>query len=534
VKEAAMLKIITVSIKKGTISMKRFYVLILLITFLVSGCSSLSPNYPQKQPSTAYKNHKSTKIGRLFEKEAAKHPGKSGFKLIPYGQDAFTARIAMVRLAQKSLDLQYYLWHSDKVGLILAYETLRAADRGVKVRILLDDIEQSGRDDIVAAMDAHPNIQIRIFNPFAHRNIHILDFIGNFDKVNHRMHNKTIVIDNALTIIGGRNIGDHYFAVGEQTNFRDLDIAAAGPVVRQISNVYDHFWNGKWSVPITALTKRTYTKEDLIRVQKAMHQKIEKMDFPYPLDQDVKTLRKDIKRIRNSFIWAKGLYVWDDPDMMHIDADQQKNTMIQKLRQRSHSIKKSLYIESAYFVPRPSGMAEMARLNKTGTKIRLLTNSLASNDVIPAHAGYAGYRKELLRERVELYELRPDAGARKVANKQMLTKTTHTGLHAKAMVFDEKAVFIGSFNLDPRSAAINTEGGLYIESPKIAKEVLAFMQVGVDPKNSYRVMMDSKGKLFWVTETDGKKVIYHSEPEAGGWKRFESGLIEILPVELQL
>jgi len=515
------------------LSMKYFLRFFLLAIFLISGCSSLPKDY-LRVPSTAYKNHKNTKIGRLFEKEALKHPGKSGFKLIPYGQDAFTARIAMVRLAQKSLDLQYYLWHSDKVGLILAYETLKAADRGVKVRILLDDIEQSGRDDIVAAMDAHPNIQIRIFNPFAHRSNHILDFIGNFDRVNHRMHNKTIVIDNALAIIGGRNIGDHYFAVGEQTNFRDLDIAVAGPVVRQISSVYDHFWNGQWSIPINALAKRTYTKEDLMRVQKAMKHKIEKLNFPYPLNKDIKTLRRDMIRIRNSFIWAKGLYVWDDPDMMHVDADHQKNTMIQKLKQRSYAIKKSLYIESAYFVPRPSGIAEIARLHKEGIKIRFLTNSLASNDVIPAHAGYAEYRKELIQQGVEIYELRPDAGARKVANRQMLTKTTHTGLHAKTMVFDEEAVFVGSFNLDPRSAAINTEGGLYIESPKIAKEVLNFMHVGVDPKNSYRVLLDKRGDLVWITETNGTKVIYHSEPDTDAWKRFEAGFIEILPVELQL
>lgn len=513
--------------------MKRFYILILLGIFLLSGCSRLPENYP-RTPSTAYKNHKSTKMGRLFEKEAVKHPGKSGFKLIPYGQDAFTARIAMARLAQKSLDLQYYLWKSDRVGLLLANEALNAANRGVKVRILLDDIEQSGRDDIVAAMDAHPNIQIRIFNPFAHRNSHLLDFIGDFDRVNHRMHNKTIVIDNALVIIGGRNIGDHYFAVGEHTNFRDLDIAAAGPVVRQISTVYDHFWNGKWSVPINALTKRTYTQEDLLRIQKMMKQKISKLDFPYPLDQDVKTLRREMTQIRDSFIWAKGHYVWDEPDNMQIEVDKQTNTMIQQLEERVRSVKKSLYIESAYFVPRPVGMAALKRLQKRGAKVQIMTNSLASNDVVPAHAGYAGYRKELLQAGVELYELRPDAGANKIVNDQLITNTINTGLHTKAMVFDDNAVFIGSFNLDPRSAAINTEGGLYIESPKIAKKVMAFMNKGVKPENSYRVMLDNKGELFWVTEINGKKVIYHSEPEASGWKRFQSGFIEILPVELQL
>ena len=513
--------------------MQKIYLLMISAFFILSGCSTITDNYI-KVPSSAYKNYSTTKIAHLFEKEARKHPGKSGFKLIPYGQDAFTARIAMARLAQKSLDLQYYLWKSDRVGLLLANEALNAADRGVKVRILLDDIEQSGRDDIVAAMDAHPNIQIRIFNPFAHRNSHLLDFIGDFDRVNHRMHNKTIVIDNALVIIGGRNIGDHYFAVGEHTNFRDLDIAAAGPVVRQISTVYDHFWNGKWSVPINALTKRTYTQKDLLRIQEMMKQKISKLDFPYPLDQDVKTLKREMIQIRDSFIWAKGLYVWDEPDNMQIKVDKQTNTMIQQLEERVRSVKKSLHIESAYFVPRPLGMNALKRLHKRGVKVQIMTNSLASNDVVPAHAGYAGYRKELLQAGVQLYEFRPDAGANKVVNQQLITSTINTGLHTKAMVFDSNAVFVGSFNLDPRSAAINTEGGLYIESPKIAREVLAYMSGGVDPKSSYKVMMNSEGKLIWVTETDGKKVLYHSEPEADGWKRFQSGFIEMLPIELQL
>jgi len=513
--------------------MKKIYILISLSFFLLSGCSSLPENYP-RTPSTAYKNYKSTKIGRLFEKETVRHPGKSGFKLIPYGQDAFTARIAMVRLAQKSLDLQYYLWKSDRVGLLLANEALKAADRGVKVRILLDDIEQSGRDDIVAAMDAHPNIQIRIFNPFAHRNSHLLDFIGNFDRVNHRMHNKTIVIDNALVLIGGRNIGDEYFALDEKTNFRDLDIAAAGPVVRQISSVYDQFWNGEWAVPINALTKRAYTKKDLSRIQKMIDEKIKKLDFPYPLDQDIQTLKKDMIRIRDSFIWAKGTYVWDKPGTMRIEADKQTGTMIQKLEERVQSVKRSLSIESAYFVPRPIGITALKQLQKQGAKVRVMTNSLASNDVVPAHAGYAGYRKELLQAGVELYELRPDVGANKVVNKQLITKSINTGLHTKAMVFDNNAVFVGSFNLDPRSAAINTEGGLYIESPKIAKEVLSFMAKGVKPENSYRVMLDKKDNLIWTTTIDGKKVVYHNEPEAGTWKRFKAGFIEILPLELQL
>jgi len=258
------------------------------------------------------------------------------------------------------------------------------------------------------------------------------------------------------------------------------------------------------------------------------------LHFPYPLDHDAGEIRRKMVQIRDSFVWAKALYVWDDPDMMHIEADRQKGTMIQKLQQRVKSVKKSLSIESAYFVPRPSGMAALRELRKRGVKVRVMTNSLASNDVIPAHAGYAGYRKELLMNGVELHELRPDVGAHKVVNGTLIAATLNTGLHTKAMVFDDNAVFVGSFNLDPRSAAINTEGGLYIESPKIAREVLAYMREGVKLKNSYRVVLDSRGGLAWITVIDDKVTIYHSDPKAGEWKRLKAGLIGILPVELQL
>ncbi len=513
--------------------MKKFYIPILLTVFFLSGCSTLPENY-LRTPSTAYKNHKSTKIGRLFEKEVTKHPGKSGFHLIPYGQEAFTARIAMAKMAEKSLDLQYYLWHSDSTGTLLAFHILKAAERGVKVRILVDDIGLAGYDSIIASMDAHPNIQIRLFNPLAHRSFRALDFISDFGRVNRRMHNKTFVMDNTVAIIGGRNIGDHYYAVSKGRNFRDMDIAAAGPVVRQISNVYDHFWNGDWSVPISVLADRTYTKKDLTSVKEAMRQKITTDNLPYSLDKDVSSLRSRLLSIRNNFIWAHGQFVWDDPSVMRKKTDNQKGTMIEKLEQRVNSVQKHLYIESAYFVPRDSGITSLKQLNSRGVKVRLLTNSMASNDVISAHAGYAAYRKKLLESGVKLYELRPDAGGNMVTNKELLTDTVKSGLHTKTMIFDDNAVFVGSFNLDPRSAAINTEGGLYIESEKLAKQVIDYMNEGIQLKNSYRVLFDTQKEVAWVTEIDGKRVIYHNEPETSDWARFKSGFIQMLPIELQL
>jgi putative cardiolipin synthase len=272
--------------------------------FLI-GCTSIPKNYP-KAPSTAFKGHKSTSIGKMFDKEAAKHPGKSGFDIIRYGRQGFTARIAMTEMAEKSLDLQYYLWEPDATGRLLAYHVLKAADRGVKVRVLLDDIGLESRDTMIASLDAHPNIEIRIFNPFAERSSHGLNFLTDFDRVNHRMHNKTFLMDNSLAIIGGRNIGNHYFGVDDQMNFRDLDIVGAGPIVREVSNVYDYFWNGEWSVPMKALEDKTYTQEDMKNARAILSQKIAKDHYPYPLTDDVKKIRSQMNTIRKNLVWAKG------------------------------------------------------------------------------------------------------------------------------------------------------------------------------------------------------------------------------------
>ena len=236
--------------------------LLALSVLLAVGCAVLTKDYPRTE-STAFPDHESTAIGKQIAALAAQHPGQSGFALIRRGRQAFTARVALADLAEKTLDVQYFLWERDATGRIFAEHLLRAADRGVRVRILVDDVNLEDRDDSLAALDAHPNIEIRIFNPFPHRFSQVLGFLTDFNRVNHRMHNKLVVLDNALAIVGGRNMSDHYFEVDPVFNFRDLDIAAAGPVVRDLSKVFDRFWNGEWSVPAAAMVHRPYTEEDL-------------------------------------------------------------------------------------------------------------------------------------------------------------------------------------------------------------------------------------------------------------------------------
>jgi putative cardiolipin synthase len=343
------------------------------------------------------------------------------------------------------------------------------------------------------------------------------------------MHNKLLVMDNTLAIVGGCNIGDHYFGVDTRANFRDLDAAAGGPVVREISSVFDHFWNGDWAVPISALVDRSYTEKDLQAARATIRQGIAADHYPYPIDQDTAALKSVLKAEIDKFVWAPGRIVWDDP--AEIAATGGTSRMLEGLHRRLARLNTELLIESPYFVPRDRGIKRMKELHDRGVRIRVLTNSLASNDVMAAHAGYADRRRQVLESGVELYELRADAG---VIKKRLAFFGAKAALHAKVIVFDRQDVFIGSFNLDPRSADINTEAGLYTESPELAAQVVAWMDEGVLPENSYRVFLDQDGKLTWVTKDDGREVVYQKDPLSTGWQRFEAGFIGILPVEGQL
>jgi len=496
---------------------------------LVAGCTSV-PEDPARTASTAYQDYRDTSLGQLFEEAALQHPGESGFALIRWGRPAFTDRIALTELAEKSLDLQYYIWDDDATGHILAERLIRAADRGVRVRVLIDDIDTAERDAAIAALDAHPNIEIRIFNPFARRDWRLFDFLLDMDRVNHRMHNKAMIADNAFAIVGGRNVGDIYFQVATEANYRDLDIAAAGPIVRDISTVFDHFWNGDWAVPIGALVDRPYTEQDLQAQAARMRQRIVgEDDYPYPLDQDIASLTADLTTVRDELIWAPGQIVWDDPTAMR--EGRFEGSMQERLFTKLDSLEDELLMESAYFVVQEPGIEKSRELMERGVRVRILTNSLASNDVLPAHAGYAKYREELIQNGVELHEIRADAG---VIKKRLVSGKSRAALHAKAIVFDREAVFIGSFNLDPRSALINTEAGLYVESPGLAGQLVAYMDEAALPENSYRVLLDDDGDLVWVTEIDGQEVRLDEEPGATFTSSLMTSLIMILPVQDQL
>ena len=510
-----------------------FPLVFLSILLMLTGCATTLPKNVQRTPSTAFVNYDTTSAGQLFEEAALRHPGKSGFAIIRKGRRAFTGRIAMTAIAEKTMDLQYYIWEPDTTGWILALRLVEAADRGVRVRILLDDNTLEGRDSRIATMDAHPNIEIRIFNPFAHRGWRLFGFLTDFDRVNHRMHNKLVVMDNALAIVGGRNIGDHYFGVQPDTNFRDLDVGAAGPIVREVSKVFDHFWNGDWSYPIAALAQRTYTEADLRETMATLREKVNKEKYPYPLDEDVESRIGQLEEIRDSLTWAPGRVIWDDPSSI---AEGKKVDDIQKaIFRKLETLEKELLIESAYFVARERGIQAVKKLHEKGVRVRILTNSLASNDVVAAHGGYASGRKQLIENGAEIYELRPDAVSKTVTEKRYFAGgRSRAALHTKAIVFERDSVLIGSLNLDPRAGEINTEAVLYVKSEELARQVIAYMDEGVLPENSYRVQLDDDGNLVWITEKDGQEVRYTMEPESTFWQRFVSGFVQMLGIEDQL
>ena len=466
------------AVTRGT-ALVRGCLLLMLAVVLFAGCASVPKDYP-RQPSTAFPDHASTAIGAYFETAAAAHPGQSGFAILPDGSRAFTARIAMTELAEKTLDLQYFIWDADTTGRILAERLVRAADRGVRVRILVDDLNLQGRDAVLAALDAHPNIEVRLFNPFAHRSARLLDFIVDFDRVNHRMHNKLFVMDNAVAIVGGRNIGNHYFEVHQQVNFRDMDVVAGGPVVREASGVFDHFWNSVWAVPIRAMVDRPATEADLRAAVQTSPERVAQEPYPYPLDQDVASLKSELDGHLRPIHLGAGPY-----DLRRPERDN-------KIRAHDHDDGRLL---PAHRAPQQR-VADRGALSggpQTGTCGReAFARPGCPNpdtDQLPGLQRRAGRPRRPCRaprraRRGRRGALR--AACRPAGQEADLSPLGRRPVDTacKVIVFDRKDVFIGSLNLDPRSGDINTEAGLYIESPELAAQVIAYMDEGVLPQNS--------------------------------------------------
>ena len=323
-----------------------------------------------------------------------------------YGRKALEARLALADLAERSLDLQYYIWDADVSGHLLADRIIRAADRGVRVRVLLDDHCIVDRDTAIAQLSAHPNIEIRAFNPFRNRSNRWRDFLTDPSRANRRSHNKVMIADNAIAIVGGRNIADHYFGVHGESNFRDLDTVAVGPVVRDASAVFDDFWNSAFAVPYAAFVDTPPTRAEADAAIAEMRAKMANERLPYPVDEEVDALTAEMKAVRDALIWAPVRVLYDPPEKAQDTASHRIFSALDALVSNAQT---EVLIENAYFVPRDHGVELVAALHARGVRVRVLTNSLASNDVLAVHSGYQKYRDDLLENGVEMYELRPDS-----------------------------------------------------------------------------------------------------------------------------
>jgi cardiolipin synthase C len=507
---------------------------LLLALAAASACSPPRPplDRAHEPAATALATPEATTLGRLFAPAPGEEgaTGRSGLALLASARDAFVARQALAAMAERTLDLQYYLWEDDTSGRLLLKAVLAAADRGVRVRLLLDDLRAGGRDSDLALLDAHPRVEVRLFNPFADRTLRVADVALDFARITHRMHNKAFVADNAVAVAGGRNVGDHYFAVNDQTNFRDLDLLAAGPVVRELSASFDDFWNSRWSVPVRRFARAGAGPGGLgPRLDAA-----DREDDALPFDTDLGPgeLADLARSWRRRLVWAEAAVVADRPDK----PETARPFLLERLRAAlSGSLRGDLLIESAYFIPGEEGTARLCGLVARGVRVRVLTNSLASNDVLLAHSGYAKYRLPLLRCGVELFELRPDA---RFARREWtwLSGRSRANLHTKAVVVDRAVAVVGSLNLDPRSANLNTEIAVVAESPALADEVADFVEAGMRPENAYRLEPDpgGEGGLAWVADEGGRTVRLTREPGAGRVRAVVARLLALLPIEGQL
>ena len=499
---------------------------------VLSGCASVDFDRP-KTVSTALQDTDDTYLGRGLQGEVEARPsGQSGFLPLNDGIDALSVRLLMAERAERSIDAQYYLLKNDIVGRAFVNVLLRAADRGVRVRLLLDDIFTSGYDAGMAGLDSHPNFEIRIFNPFANRSARYLDGITSFSRVNRRMHNKSFTADNQMTLIGGRNIADEYFGAREDAKFGDLDVLAIGPVVNEVSEMFDSYWNHVRAAPVAAFAKMPDDPDaELVRLRAALEESRQEVQgTPYAAavrDQVFEYVETD----SDVFTWAPYVLAVDSPDKAFDSKAAEAASITTPLLESLESAHDEMIIVSPYFVPRTDGIKALSQIRSRGIDVTIITNSLAANNQFAVHGGYAPSRRPLLKQGVKIYEVRPDA---EVAGSEIVAASgAKATLHTKAFIVDRRELFIGSFNFDPRSANINTELGVIIKSPEMAAQ---FGEV-VDDRvatQTYEVYLDDQDQLRWRSIENGKEIIFNHEPQTSWWQRFVAGFMRILPIRGQL
>ena len=508
------------------------YALVAASLLILEGCATIDFDYP-RAASTALSDTDDTQLGRTISPFADDHPGQSGFYPLSDGVDALAARIVLAERAERSIDVQYYLIKNDLTGRAFIHSLLRAADRGVRVRLLLDDIFTTGYDEAMVALDSHPNFEIRIFNPFNRGAAgRTLGAAASFTRINRRMHNKSFTADNQITVIGGRNIADEYFGAREDAKFGDLDVLGIGPIVTDVSTMFDAYWNHDTAIPVPAFADTGFDADEaLAQARQSLQGATAAVrDSRYAeavVSQAYAYLHSDL----SIFEWSPYELVYDSPDKGVSARKDEAGSIITPLAASLGSATDQVVIVSPYFVPRKSGVDGLVALQDKGVDVTIITNSLAANNQFTVHGGYAPSRKPLLRNGIRIYEVRPDAD---VPGTEFVDASgAKATLHTKAFIVDREEVFIGSFNFDPRSAYINTEMGVIIRDPALCDEFLQGIADSIDAQ-AYEVFLNENGKLRWRGFDDGREVIYTKEPQTTWWQRFNAGLMRMLPIRGQL
>jgi putative cardiolipin synthase len=503
----------------------------------LSACASLRAHYV-KHPSTALSPTTNTASARYIRSELDQHHDKSGFRLLVRSTNALMSRIALADHAEHSLDLQYYIFDNDATGRLVAQRLLLAADRGVRVRLLLDDINVNDGIDMLDALNAHPNIEVRLFNPFHTRHPSWLSKASQFllhpRRLNRRMHNKSFIADNNVAIVGGRNIGDAYFDAGHGTSFRDLDLIAIGPVVKEASHAFDEYWNSEYAYPVTAFPSKYASHYDLAKLRVDLTREARTFAQSDYAQSTLEELPYGPSADRaGAWFWGPAMLVADQPEKIETSRDHPRLRIGPQIKTMTDRAQKEILFISPYFIPGDTYTRYLTGIASRGVSVKVLTNSLASTDEPAVHSAYSRYRRALLEGGVQLYELRPST---KMKRKSAPGTSSGVSLHAKAIVVDRQLVFIGSMNMDERSKLLNTEMGIIIDSPALAEAVTQFFDNATRPANAYHVVLIEKGsphagRMQWRASDNGKPVVYGHDPKTSVALRMEVKLLKLLPIE---
>jgi putative cardiolipin synthase len=509
--------------ESGVTSFLKSLITTAVIVFL-SACSTIAFD-GEKTASSVLTDTGDTEFGRALLDWNTDHPGGlSGFYPLNNGMDALGARLRLIEGAERSIDAQYFLMKDDDAGEVFAGSLLAAADRGVRVRFLLDDVFTSVHDDILALLNQHPNIEIRLYNPVSRRGIYYLNYAGDFTRANRRMHSKSITGDNAFTIIGGRNIADEYFQLRNDTEFIDYDVLALGPIAADVSEQFDDFWNSTLALPMEAL-QNEFTEQDLIKERAEIDE--ERSAGHHSIYRKAINTQHMQELLDGSGIVyaAPAVLLHDGAAKLENPIDISQMTLINELGGVIAESDTSIFVITPYFIPTDSGVKFWQRIIDRGMEVSIVTNSLASTNHVPVHSGYSRYRKKMLAMGASIYEARADALAPVTVGK---AKPQSLTLHTKLMLIDERYLFVGSLNLDPRSIEINAELGVLIDSPGMVKQLMEGVNSAL-PELTYEVKLDDSGSLQWLATIDGNKVVETREPQTGWWRRFQSRIYRILP-----